>query len=81
MKLIELYSLAIDGICILINSFKFTIEIDHRVCVCVIFRCLREIKNNFIKQKHYPSLINEHLERISLLKGTLMQIWKSLYVF
>ena len=35
MKLIELYSLAIDGICILINSFKFTIEIDHRVCVCV----------------------------------------------
>ena len=28
---------------------------------------LKEMKNNFIKQGYHPSLINEHLERISLL--------------
>ena len=28
---------------------------------------LKEMKNNFLKQGYHPSLINEHLERISLL--------------
>ena len=28
---------------------------------------LKEMKNNFVKQGYHPSLINEHLERISLL--------------
>ena len=30
---------------------------------------LKEMKNNFVKQGYHPSLINEHLEKISLLSG------------
>ena len=58
MKLIELYSLAIDGICILINSFKFTIEIDHRVCVCVCYISMPQGNKKQLHKTKTLSIIN-----------------------